>query len=144
MRLLTDDELVVQVTGSRPIVVGVYPQADWYSKDSPVQPSSIDLHIGSIYLPGVDSNAPGGVPRPKTEHILKPGRTAVVLTREEFKLPGHIAGIGFPPSHISFQGILMTNPGHVDPGYSGPMRFTVIIELCISNAKTIMVGPATW
>ncbi|HXH11371.1 MAG TPA: hypothetical protein VNP04_16615 [Alphaproteobacteria bacterium] len=50
----------------------------------------------------------------------------MVLTLEEFNLPGSIAVVGFPPSHVSFQGILMTNPGHVDPGYVGRMRFTVM------------------
>lgn len=126
MRLLKDDELVGHVLGTTPLITGVQQPADWYSNDSPIQPSSIDLHIGDIFLPGVKRDDPGGVLRPKTEHILRPGRTAVVLTQEEFRLPGHIAGIGFPPSHVSFQGILMTNPGHVDPGYAGRMRFTVI------------------
>lgn len=126
MRLLKDDELVGYVSGTKPLITGVQQPANWYGDDSPIQPSSIDLHIGDIFLPGVKKDDPGGVLRPKTEHILGPGRTAVVLTQEEFQLPGHIAGIGFPPSHVSFQGILMTNPGHVDPGYAGPMRFTVI------------------
>lgn len=126
MRLLKDDELVGHVRGTTPLITGVQEPADWYSNDSPIQPSSIDLHIGDIFLPGVKSNDPGGVLRPKAEHVLRSGRTAAVLTQEVFRLPGHIAGIGFPPSHVSFQGILMTNPGHVDPGYAGPMRFTVI------------------
>jgi dCTP deaminase len=126
VRLLKDDELVSHVGGTAPLITGVPQPADWYSNDSPIQPSLIDLHIGDIFLPGVKRHDPGGVLRPKTEHILGPGRTAVVLTQEEFQLPGHIAGIGFPPSHVSFQGILMTNPGHVDPGYASRMRFTVI------------------
>jgi len=41
-------------------------------------------------------------------------------------LPDDVAGFGFPPSRVSFRGLLMTNPGHVDPGYEGLMRFTVI------------------
>jgi hypothetical protein len=41
-------------------------------------------------------------------------------------MPSNIAGIGFPPSSVSIKGLLMTNPGHVDPGYTGPMHFTVI------------------
>jgi dCTP deaminase len=126
VRLLTDGELVAYVTASSPIVEGMDPQVDWYSNGSPIQSSSIDLHIGKIYLPGVQKKTPGTVSKPKKEHILRPGRTAVIITREEFRLPSHIAGFGFPPSHVSFQGILMTNPGHVDPGYAGPMRFTVI------------------
>jgi deoxycytidine triphosphate deaminase len=98
VRLLKDDELVGHVGGTTPLITGVPQPADWYSNDSPIQSSSIDLHIGDIFfLPGVKRDDPGGILRPKTEHILRPGRTAVVLTHEEFRLPSHIAGIGFPP-----------------------------------------------
>jgi dCTP deaminase len=41
-------------------------------------------------------------------------------------MPRNWAAYGFPPSHISGQGLLMTNPGHIDPGFSGRLRFTVI------------------
>jgi len=50
-----------------------------------------------------------------------------VQTKEELDLPRDLAAIGFPPSsEVSFRGLLMTNPGHVDPGYKGRMKFTVI------------------
>jgi deoxycytidine triphosphate deaminase len=126
VKLLKDDELVQHVTGADPIVLGLATPANWYSVDSPVQPSSIDLHIGEIFLPGTTEKDRGGASQPLSEHILKSGQTAVVVTGEEVRLPGHLAGIGFPPSHVSFKGILMTNPGHVDPGYSGHLHFTVI------------------
>lgn len=126
MKLLKDDELLACIDRTDPVIKGIDRPADWYSTDSPVQPSSVDLHIGSIFLPGTTRDDPGGESRPKREHILEQGQTGVVETIEEFSLPGHMAGIGFPPSRVSFQGILMTNPGHIDPGYAGRMRFTVI------------------
>ena len=128
MRLLKDDELFHLVDPSNPdrIIRDFPPRADWYTQDSPVQPSSIDLNIGNIFLPGKNVDEPGGQVRPLAGHTLKRGGTAVVETREEIRLPGNIAGIGFPPSRVSLRGILMTNPGHIDPGYAGRMYFTVI------------------
>jgi dCTP deaminase len=57
---------------------------------------------------------------------LVPGQTAVLTTQEHLRMRPNLAAIGFPPSHVSVQGILMTNPGHVDPGFVGPMHLTVI------------------
>jgi dCTP deaminase len=41
-------------------------------------------------------------------------------------MPSDHGGFGFPPSRISALGLLMTNPGHIDPGYRGRLQFTVI------------------
>jgi dCTP deaminase len=57
---------------------------------------------------------------------LRAGHTAIVQTRETLDLPVNLAAIGFSPSSVSSKGLLMTNPGHVDPGYKGRMKFTVI------------------
>jgi len=37
-----------------------------------------------------------------------------------------LAGIAFPPASLSLKGLLTTNPGHIDPGYNGPLHLTVI------------------
>jgi deoxycytidine triphosphate deaminase len=129
MSLLRDEEIVAAVTAkstAAKYIEGLVLPADPYSKDSPVQASSVDLHIGSIYLPGTKKNGEGSAENPKAEHSLLTGETAVVTTQETLHLPPNIAGFGFPPSRVSFRGLLMTNPGHVDPGYDGVMRFTVI------------------
>jgi len=99
---------------------------DWHAMASPVQPASLDLRIGRIYLPGVAAAELGSVQNPLRGWSLHTGHTAVVVTREVLHLPHDLAAIGFPPSSVSSQGLLMTNPGHVDPGYEGPLRFTVI------------------
>lgn len=97
----------------------------WEKKEDPIQASSIDLHIGNIYIPGKVNN--GGKLLSKSEAYLKQGHTAVVETKEVLELPYNYSAIGFPASSkVSFKGLLMTNPGHVDPGYSGTLRFTVI------------------
>lgn len=127
MCLVDDNALVANVTGgTSPLVSNLPPRDDWFDADSPVQASSVDLHIGKVFLPGKAGKAEGSQDCPLDLYALEPGQTAVVSTLEELHLPGDIAAIGFPPSRVSVQGLLMTNPGHVDPGYVGPMRFTVI------------------
>lgn len=135
MDMLTDKELFdACIKAESPIIEGI-PRAKekdldkkyWFSKESPIQASSIDLHFGSIFLPGKKEQEPGGEKNPLTGWTLASGRTAVVVTQEKFELPKYIAGIGFPPStNMSFKGVLMTNPGHIDPGYVGHLRFTLI------------------
>jgi hypothetical protein len=41
-------------------------------------------------------------------------------------LPASLGGIVFPPSKLSSSGILVSNIGHIDPGFSGHLRFTLI------------------
>lgn len=127
MTLLCDEEILDRMKGSRPVILDLPAPADWFSKDSPVQSSSVDLHIGEIFLPSPDEEMrPRQLPKAMNQIILEPGRTAVVTTLETLDLPSDLAAFGFPPSRVSFRGILMTNPGHVDPGYKGSMRFTLI------------------
>jgi deoxycytidine triphosphate deaminase len=125
MGLLRDIDLVENHNSVQPFVEKIKFPGDPYDKDSAIQACSIDLHIGAIYLPGTKEKEPGQ-PSTKTDHVLRTGETAVVTTREKVRLPANVAAFGFPPSSVSFKGLLMTNPGHVDPGYVGRLRFTVI------------------
>ncbi|AEF98501.1 dCTP deaminase [Methylomonas methanica] len=125
--LLSDNDLFAAINAKR---IKITPPLDLSTghkhPKSPIQASSLDLHIGQIYFPNVEKNTLGGIDNPFTQCMLKPGHTAVVITREVIELPNDIAAIGFPPSSVSFKGLLVTNPGHVDPGYHGSMRFAVI------------------
>lgn len=123
---LSDSELVKLLSGPSPPVTGVSLDAP-YAKDSLVQAASLDLTIGSVLLPGQKADRPGGVDKPIVDdHVLKSGETAVVVTKETLAFPPNLGAFGFPPSSLSSKGLLMTNPGHVDPGFSGRLRFTVI------------------
>lgn len=52
---------------------------------------------------------------------------AFVITKETVNLPANIGGLMFPKSGgIAERGILITNTGHIDPGYSGCLRYAVI------------------
>src|ERR1700687_808821 len=126
MNFLNDETLCNYCNRPDPLLVKGLLTPAGFDKNSPVQPSSIDLHIGSIFIPGTQLGDDGCEAKPLHRHTLGPGQTALVTTLEILDLPNNIAAIGFPPSRISAQGLLMTNPGHIDPGYKGPMHFTVI------------------
>jgi dCTP deaminase len=116
--MLHDCELVRLVRATPPLVSDIKP--DIGSWDSRIQPASIDLSIGTIYRPLESlSDAEKGEYETGLSISLGQGETAVIETRETINLPATVAAIGFPPSSVSMQGLLMTNPGHVDPGYSG-------------------------
>ena len=117
-RLLADNPSAVT-----PRVRPLGPAAD---RSLQIQPSSLDLTIGGIFRPDAVLGKKGSVGRPYEKLGLLPGHTAVVETQETLNLPDDICAIGFPPHHVSSKGILMTNPGHVDPGYQGKLTFTVI------------------
>jgi len=123
--VLNDSDIIAQV-GQGIVPSGLQQPANWYAKDSPVQPASLDLTVGGIFLPCNEDQNTAAPPLGRTQFVLKPGRTAIVLTQEEVKMPPDLVALGFPPSRVSVQGILMTNPGQIDPGYQGPLRFTVI------------------
>ena len=101
MKLLKDDELLPLVSGATPIIRDLPTPADWYGVDSPLQPASVDLRIGRIFLPGTMPQASGSEANPVFEYVMQSGQTAVVETFETLHLPDHIAAIGFPPSTVS-------------------------------------------
>lgn len=98
----------------------------WDTYASPIQPCSIDLHIGNIFTPGARPGDLGSTENGHTSLILEPGQSVIVMSHEKLNLPGNIAAIALPPSRISSAGILIANFGHIDPGYSGHLRFTII------------------
>ena len=91
-----------------------------------IKSASLDLTIGSIFLPGSLPDDLGGCNKGRGEYNLNQGHTAVVRTREILRMGPERAAVAFPPSHVSLKGLLMTNPGHIDPGYEGPLHCTVI------------------
>jgi deoxycytidine triphosphate deaminase len=103
-----------------------FSDAQWNAADSPIQPSSIDLHVGHIYIPGAQPGALGAAGRGAMSHTLKPGHSVIVSTYERICIPSTLGGIVFPPSKLSSNAILVANLGHIDPGFSGHLRFTLI------------------
>jgi dCTP deaminase len=95
--------------------------------DSPVKGASLNLTIGDIFVPGVALDEVGGLNKPRQSLTLLSGQTAVIKSAEVLQMPRNIAGVGFPPSSkVSLAGLLSTNPGHVDPDYTGHLHLTVL------------------
>jgi len=107
-------------------VRGVRSVRDPDARDSPIQPCSLDLTIGRIFVPGVSASDLGGAANARSSHTLEAGETVVVETQESFHLPSDIGAFGFPPTTISKVGVLVTNLGHIDPGYDGTIKFTLV------------------
>ncbi|MDQ3740929.1 MAG: hypothetical protein M3320_02655 [Actinomycetota bacterium] len=123
---LNDKQLTELVKRNPRVFDGLDLDREPFSKGSFIQPASVDLTIGAVYVPGAAAETLGSTDKPLEKLSLAQGETAVVETRETCALPPEIGAIGFPPSSVSAQGLLMTNPGHVDPGYQGSLSFTVI------------------
>jgi dCTP deaminase len=131
MALLIDDEIHKFASGSQPGVfgpgvLGVDLTIDHHLAQSQIRAAAIDLRIGKIYLPGIKAGEEGSPSNPKTEHSLGCGETAIITPIETFDLPPNVVGLVFPSSSVSIHGLLMTNPGYIDPGYIGGLRFTVV------------------
>ena len=93
-------------------------------KSASVQPSSIDLRIGRILIPDEETDKENT--QVASMWRIKAGHSVVIETRETVTLSSKISGFGFPPASLAAKGLLVTNPGHVDPGYSGTLRLTLI------------------
>jgi dCTP deaminase len=132
MALMVDRQLRTLVAPEQPNVPGeqqVPPLVSATSSEtgkwnSKIQPASLDLTIGRILLP-VEGDGDDKV-HEEPSLSLGQGETVVVETHEYLSVPRTVAAIGFPPATISRDGLLMTNPGHVDPGFAGRLKFTVI------------------
>lgn len=139
--MLSDRDLAEVVFGTTgdPRLLDTFPEYDgtkwsdvppgdprWLALRSPIQPGSIDLRVGLIYVPGKSAGQLGGEDNPATSYEIGPSESVIVSTYERIEMPPSLGGIVFPPSALSSKGVLVANIGHIDPGYSGPLRFTVI------------------
>ena len=82
--------------------------------------ASIDFTIGEMRIKDGETN-------PIVEETcLKTGSMVIVATQECLKLPSNLGAITVSPVSQSIKGLLILNQGHVDPGFSGYMRFIII------------------
>jgi deoxycytidine triphosphate deaminase len=93
------------------------------SPDS-VQGCSYDMRIGTIFRGR--ERIKRDSPHPDKFVQIQPGEIVSILTLEELRLPNDIAAIAFAINLQSSRGLLVLNPGHVDPGFIGPLTVTAL------------------
>lgn len=81
-----------------------------------IEACSYDLRIGTIFSNGKTTN----------EFVLPPGGVVSMFTKEQLELPDDICATVFALNAQSSKGLLVLNPGHVDPGYIGPITVKVL------------------
>ncbi|MEO9805492.1 MAG: hypothetical protein ABJF04_19690 [Reichenbachiella sp.] len=98
------------------------------------QPSSYDLRIGALYK---DKKIwSDSYPHKKKYNVtVKPGEIVNMLTLEDVKIPNDCCGTVFAINRMSSRGFLILNPGHIDPGFHGPLS---ICAINLSNKNEIL------
>jgi deoxycytidine triphosphate deaminase len=98
-------------------------------KVAQIQSSSVDLKVGKIYVPDVSQKytAANFSSLAHTYYELEPGGSVIVELQECLELSTEFGGLILPPNRLSKTGIIMTNPGHIDPGYKG------LLTVCLIN-----------
>jgi deoxycytidine triphosphate deaminase len=94
--------------------------------DENFEPASYDLRIGTIYKDGkIISND-----HPQSSLYfskIKPSEIVTFHTLEKVKIPHDCCGTVFALNSYSSSGLLILNPGHIDPGFEG------YISVCAIN-----------
>lgn len=88
-----------------------------------VQASSYDMRIGTIFR---DGRIIKGTQGAGDQVLLDPGEIISIFTLEELDLPDYIVGTAFSMNALSSGGLLVLNPGHIDPGFKGPLTVRAI------------------
>jgi deoxycytidine triphosphate deaminase len=109
--ILTYDDIVEELKQGRLITNGIVGN---------VEACSYDLRVGTIFREGLPINGAQG------QAILQPGDIVSLFTLEELDLPPNVAATAFAINAMSSQGILVLNPGHIDPGFKGPLTVRAI------------------
>lgn len=94
-----------------------------------IQSSSVDLTAGKIYVPDrikeinkVQDFSDLAI----CQCSIGAGETIIIELAEDIQLSKDIGGILLPPNSLAKSGIIMTNPGHIDPGYCGKLTVCLI------------------
>ncbi|WP_166416586.1 dCTP deaminase domain-containing protein [Cochlodiniinecator piscidefendens] len=87
-----------------------------------IKHSTYDLTIGAIFPAGEKNTQID----PNEIYYLKPKQAILVLSHEEFGLPGTVTGIATLRTTLTKNGLLALNVGIIDPFFNGPISTTLI------------------
>jgi deoxycytidine triphosphate deaminase len=106
---------------------------------SSIEPSSYDLRVGTVFREGQIINEEHRLAG--QQFVIEPGEIVSLLTLEELILPSDTIAIAFPMNKWSSEGLLVLNPGFVDPGYNGPLSVKIVnlrkTRISISRSQPI-------
>lgn len=102
------------------------------------QPSSYDLRIGAIFLDNKIFSKEFQQQGFTNNIDIKPSEIVSILTLEKVTLPKNCIGTVFAINKQSSTGLLILNPGHIDPGFSGSLSICAIN--LSKEQKTISIG----
>lgn len=124
--MLSNADLLPLLRDEEPLVRNVKGLNEKITPQSPLQPASIDLHVGEIVVPPTSERSRDEA-HPLEKYVVPSGGSIVVLTEEIMCFSREFGGLMFPKSsRLAERGILLTNFGHVDPGYQGRLRYAVV------------------
>jgi dCTP deaminase len=109
-----------------------------YPNPDMVDCNALTLRVGpEVYItPGLEQSAPNSHTKtqlgPSAPIAIPPGQFAFLLTEETITIPPEVMGLISIKASFKMRGLVNVSGFHVDPGWSGPLIFTVF------NA-----GPAT-
>lgn len=93
------------------------------TQDEAFQAASYDLTVGSMIKGGKTYRE---ADLSSNESLVQPGEVVTFLTAEEINLPSNLAAFVSAINSQSEEGILVLNPGHIDPGYKGTISVKAI------------------
>lgn len=96
---------------------------DDYSLDS-IKSASYDLRLGTIYKNKKIYSENYNTNEGRIE--IKPSEIITLLTYEAVNIPNNCCGTVFAINKMSSKGFLILNPGHIDPGFYGPISICAI------------------
>jgi deoxycytidine triphosphate deaminase len=125
MALLTDSDLKSLLRKENPIIKGINLSGNLDGIHSPIQPCSIDLRMSEIFLPSEENLQIEEISR---KHCWKlgVGESVKVTTLEEFDLPNCYGALLLAPARLTRRGVVVLDTGHIDPGFQGKLRLTLI------------------
>lgn len=101
-----------------------------------VESCSYDMRVGTIFcgLDRISDQTAGSV----RSIQIQPGEFVYLYTAEELQLADNVSATAYAINSLSSRGLLVLNPGHVDPGFRGPL--TVTAWNLNNQPQTIEVG----
>lgn len=115
MSILSNVE-IRNLSGTEPLIMDFEPNC--------LQPASYDMRVGSVFRDGQVIDAAHS--KSSEQISLEPGEVITMTTLESLNMPPGIAGTAYAINAQSSEGLLVLNPGHVDPGYKGYLTVLAI------------------